>query len=159
MTRVSPTVASLEENAFALAQAALREQERGISELRSRTGTLLTAASLVASFLGAQAIRQAGFDAAVVLALLAFGATIVLSVYVLLPKDGLIFSLNGPEAYEALFEIRDDENEVYRRLAYWIQSFRHGNQATVDSLTLWFRGACGALLLEIALLAVALAVH
>jgi hypothetical protein len=38
-----------------------------------------------------------------VLALVAFGVSVVLSVYVLLPKEGLIFALDAPETYEGLF--------------------------------------------------------
>jgi hypothetical protein len=76
----------------------------------------------------------------------------------LLPKDGLIFALDGPETYGALYEVRDDEEEVDRRLAYWLQSFREGNHATVERLTKAFELAGFALLAEIGLLALGLAV-
>lgn len=129
-----------------------------MTELRARTGTLLTAASLIASFLGGQALASDGLSVFVVLALVAFGVSVVLCIYVLLPKDGLIFALDGPETYSALYPVRDDEEEVDRRLAYWLQSFRMENHPTVVRLTRTFEWAGFALLAEIGLLALGLAV-
>jgi hypothetical protein len=93
-------VASLEQTTYELALRALAQQEHALTEIRSRTGTLLTASSLIASFLGAQAIARNGLNVWIVLALVAFGISVVLSIYVLLPKEGLIFALDAPETYE-----------------------------------------------------------
>lgn len=151
-------MATLEQTTYELAIRALAQQEQALTEIRSRTGTLLTASSLIASFLGAQAIARSGLNAWIVLALIAFGVSVVLSIYVLLPKDGLIFALDAPETYEALYDVRDDEEEFARRLAYWIQGFREANHPTVQRLTRTFELASGALLVEIGLLAPGLAV-
>jgi hypothetical protein len=151
-------VAKLEQEAHRIAAQALRQQEQALTELRARTGTLLTAASLIASFLGGQALAREGLSVWIVFALVAFGASVVLCIYVLLPKDGLIFVLDAPETYSALYEIRDDEEELDRRLAYWLQSFREGNHLTVGRLTSAFELAGFALLAEIVFLAVGLAV-
>jgi hypothetical protein len=97
------SVASLEQTTYELALRALAQQEHALTEIRARTGTLLTASSLIASFLGAQAIARNGLNLWIVLALVAFGVSVVLSVYVLLPKEGLIFALDAPETYEGLF--------------------------------------------------------
>ena len=148
----------LEELTYDLALRALAQQEALLDDLRARTGTLLTAASVIGSFLGAQAIDRQGLSIWVVVAFAAFAITIVLSLYVLLPKRGLIFALDAPETYEALWELREDEPEVLRRLAYWVQGFRAGNQTTIGRMTLAVRGAGGALLLELAVLGVGLAV-
>jgi hypothetical protein len=94
----------------------------------------------------------------VVLALLAFGVSVILSIYVLLPKDGLIFALDAPETYEALYDVRDDDEELHRRLVYWVQTFRERNHPTVERLTRAFELAGIALLLEIGFLATGLAV-
>lgn len=94
----------------------------------------------------------------IVLALIAFGVSVVLCINVLLPKDGLIFALDAPEVYEALYEVREDEGEIDRRLAYWLQSFREENHPTVKRLTTIFKAAGFALLAEILFLAIALAV-
>lgn len=147
----------LEQEAHRIAAQALNQQEQALTELRARTGTLLTAASLIASFLGGQALASDGLSAWVVLALVAFGVSVVLCIYVLLPKDGLIFALDGPETYGALYSVRDDDEEVDRRLAYWLQSFRQENHPTVERLTKAFELAGFALLAEIGLLALGLA--
>lgn len=150
-------VATLEQTTYDLALRALGQQDQALSELRSRTGTLLTASSLIASFLGAQAIARNGLSLWIVLALAAFGASVILSIYVLLPKEGLIFALDAPETYEALYDVKDDEAELQRQLAYWLQSFRQANHATIRRLTGAFQLAALALLTEIGLLAVGLA--
>lgn len=151
-------MAKLEQEAHRIATQALGQQEQALTELRTRTGTLLTAASLIASFLGGQALAREGLSFWIVLALVAFGISVVLCIYVLLPKEGLIFALDAPETYGALYGVRDDEEEVDRRLAYWLQSFREANHPTVQRLTRRFELAGFALLAEIGFLAVGLAV-
>jgi hypothetical protein len=120
-------MAKLEQEAHRIAAQALGQQEQALTELRTRTGTLLTAASLIASFLGGQALARQGLSPWVVLALAAFGLSVVLCIYVLLPKSGLIFALDAPETYSALYVVREDPEEIDRRLAYWLQAFREEN--------------------------------
>ena len=97
-------MAALADLSYDAGVRALDLQERAVEQLRSRTGTLLAAASLTASFLGGQTIshtRQLG--ALEVLALAALAASVGLCVYVLMPKEGFTFSLNAAGAYEELF--------------------------------------------------------
>ncbi|MGH2845685.1 MAG: hypothetical protein ACRDL0_06630 [Thermoleophilaceae bacterium] len=108
----------LEEITYDLAVRALADQESALRDLRARTGTLLTAASLIASFLGGQAIARAELSALVVVGVIVFGICVVLCLYVLLPKEGLIFAIDGPQAYQALYAVRDDEEEAQRWLTY-----------------------------------------
>ncbi len=63
-----------------------------------------------------------------------------------------------PLVYEGLFPVRDDGGEVRRRLAYWIEAFRRGNQPSIDRLVLAFRLASLFLLIELVLLALGLAI-
>src|SRR5207237_5438687 len=113
---------------------------------RARTGTLLAASSLTASFLGAQAIAHTiGLGVLGGLALVSLAASIGLCVYVLLPKEGFIFSLNAPHVYEQLFAVRDDDEEVHRRLAYWLHEFWQANQIRIDELGRYYLGAAVAL--------------
>ncbi|MGH2984976.1 MAG: hypothetical protein ACRDK5_12135 [Solirubrobacterales bacterium] len=147
----------LEEITYDLALRALADQEGALRDLRARTGTLLTAASLIASFLGGQAIARAELSALVVLGVVAFAACVMLCIYVLLPKEGLIFAIDGPQAYQALYAVREDEEEVQRWLTYWVQGFRSNNHEAVKRLTLMFSLAGVALLFEIVFLALALA--
>lgn len=151
-------MAKLEREAHRIAAQALSQQENALTELRARTGTLLTAASLVASFVGGQALSRHGLSIWVIVALAAFGISVVLCIYVLLPKTGLIFALDAPATYDALYGVRGDEGEIDRRLAYWLQSFREKNHPTVERLTRAFELAGFALLAEIGFLALGLTV-
>jgi hypothetical protein len=129
---------------------ALDLQERGVEQLRARTGTLLAASSLTASFLGAQAIQYAnGLGILGVLALISLASSIGLCVYVLLPKRGFVFSLKAPTVYENLFPYEDDDDEVHRRLIYWLEEFWKTNQDKIDSLGRYFLGASIALILQL----------
>jgi hypothetical protein len=69
----------LAELSYEAAVRALDLQERGVEQLRARTGTLLAASSLTASFLGAQTIQHAGgLQTLGSLALISLAASIVL---------------------------------------------------------------------------------
>jgi hypothetical protein len=84
------TANRLGELSYEAAVRALDVQERGVEQLRARTGVLLAASSLTASFLGAQAIQHAnGLDPLGALALISLAGSIAASIYVLLPKSGL----------------------------------------------------------------------
>jgi hypothetical protein len=148
----------LEEEAHRIAAHALSQQERELSGLQARTGMLLTAASVVASFLGGQALARAGLSVWVVLALVAFGISVALCIYVLLPKDSLIFAMDGPKTYNELYEADDDDDEIYRKLAYWLESFRKGNEVEISRFGRAFRAAGAFLFIELLLLAIGLAV-
>ena len=81
---------------------ALDLQERAVEQLRARTGILLAASSLTASFLGAQTIQhESGLSVLGGLALISLAASVLLCVYVLLPKQVFEFSLNAPQVYES----------------------------------------------------------
>lgn len=136
-------------------EAALRGldlQERAIEQLRNRTGTLLAASSLIASFLGGMAIRQAnGLGAPGVLALVSLACSIGLCVYVLLPRSGFVFCLRASAMYDGLFEHKDDDEALRRRLAYWLEEFWVVNQDMIDSLDRCYTGAAIALVLQLLL--------
>jgi hypothetical protein len=144
------TPGMLAELSYNAAVRALDLQERGVEQLRSRTGTLLAASSLTASFLGAQTIQHAnGLGTLGALALLSLAASIGLCVYVLLPKKGFVFSLSGPKMYESLFEFAGDDEEVRRRLIYWLESYWTVNQSKIDDLGRYYFGAALALMLQL----------
>lgn len=151
-------MAKLEGEIYRLAAEALSQQEQALAELRVRTGTLLTAASLIASFLGGQALDRVGLSVLISLALVAFGISISLCIFVLLPRDGLRFALDEPEIFTALFGVRDSDDEVTRLLARLLHSFREENHRIVNRLNGAFELAGFSLLIEIILLSAALAV-
>jgi hypothetical protein len=79
--------------AFDAALRALDKQETLLDELRSRTGALLAASALAASFLGGAAFKNPSPLLAAI-ALLAFVISIGASVFILLPKrDRFTFSI------------------------------------------------------------------
>lgn len=145
-------MSEFERLAYETALRALDKQERLLEELRSRTGLLLAASSLAASFLGRGAFEGPGSPIVAVLALLAFVVSIAASVYVLLPKRELIFSQSGPGLYEGLYAERTDLAEVHRRLAYDLFRFWESNDKKVRPLIRAFTLAAFALVVEIVLL-------
>jgi hypothetical protein len=132
----------------------LDKQDAVFSELRARTGLVLAASALAASFLGDTALDN-GPVLLIVLALLAFASSIGASIYVLLPKRDLVFSLAGSRVYEELYEFRDDIDEVYRRLAYDLDRFREHNDDALQALLRGFRTASIALAAEVIFLLLA----
>jgi hypothetical protein len=140
----------LENLAYELSLKALERQERALDELRARTGTMLAASSIAASFLGGRAADEdTGFLA--VFAVTAFVCSIAAGTYVLLPKTGLIFALRGSVLFEREFEKAIPLTETYRRLAYWLEAYHDDNQPVVDRLFGFFRVATVAVLLQVVL--------
>jgi hypothetical protein len=138
-------------------EAALRrldKQEESLREIRARTGMILAASSLGASFLGRPALDAE--PSLLLLALLTFGVSVGASLYVLLPKKELAFAFIGSRAYEELYEFRDDMEEAHRRLANELDRFWDANDSALQRLFRWFRVATGALAAEIAILLTAL---
>jgi hypothetical protein len=147
----------LEELAYDLALRSLAQQERVLEELRARTGVLLTATAVVASFLGGRALETSGGIWLTLTGALAAIGSIVLSVYVLLPKPGLNFALHGAAVYEHFRAEAAPLREVRRTLAYWIRSAWDDNQTSIDGLIAVFRLACGLLVLSVGLWSLELA--
>jgi hypothetical protein len=59
--------------------------------------------------------------------------------------------------YEQLFAVRDDEEEVRRRLVYWLEDFWQANQIKVDELGRYYLAAAVALGLQLVFWAAELA--
>ena len=92
----------LERLAYEAGLRALDKQEIALEELRRRTGLLLAAAALAASFLGESAFRDPPWLAAA-LALGAFLTTMVAALCILVPRaNRFTFSLSGPALYTGL---------------------------------------------------------
>jgi hypothetical protein len=135
---------------------ALDLQERAVDQLRSRAGIVLAATSITASFLGAQTIQHRdGFGVLEVGALLSLAASICLCVYVLLPKKGFVFSINGSRVYEEFYGV--DVAEAHRQLTYWLEVYYSDNQVRIESLIGYLSAASLALVLQLVLWSWALA--
>lgn len=145
--------AGLARVAYDASLRALDKQEALLDELRSRTGILLAASSLATSFLGREAFGASGSGFLIAVALAAFIVSIAASVYVLLPKNDLVFSLVGSHVFERLYAFADDEPEVHRRLAYDLDRFWDANDRKMQRLFWAFRLAALGLVVEILALA------
>jgi len=144
--------ATLIELSYAAAVRALDLQERSVEQIRSRTGTLLAATSLTASFLGAQSIASSkGLSMLGALALVALATSILTCIYILLPKRGFIFSVNGVRMFESLFGFQNDVDEAQRRLVYWLEGYWKDNQVRIDRLGRCYAAAALALALQVVL--------
>jgi hypothetical protein len=139
---------------FELSRERLDKQERVVDELRSRTGVLLAASSLAASFLGSEAFGESGWDVLGVTAIAAFLVTMTASVFVLLPRDRLIFALVGSAVYEQFYRLEGGQEEVHRRLAYDLDRFWEENDKRIRQLRRGFEvGATGLVVEVLALVA------
>jgi hypothetical protein len=143
--------ADLARIAYEASLRSLDKQQEMLTELRSRTGLLLAASSLAASFLGEPALDEGSRPVAVA-ALAAFAVSVLSSLFVLFPRRDLVFSLAGPGLYERLFEFASDTGEVQRRLAYDLDRFWETNDRTVKWLVRGFGLAIVALGVEVVLL-------
>ena len=152
-----PDERDLAELAYSLSLRTLSQQEGVLNELRARTGTLLAAAALVASFLGGTVINRDGFDVWTALALVSLVVSIGFATGVLLPRGKMIFSLRGSALYEQ--EASDEVliAETYRRLAYWLEGFRDVNEPEIARLFRFYQLSVFALLAEVAFWCIQLA--
>jgi hypothetical protein len=140
---------------FDLARAALEHQERQVSELRSRTQALLTAAALVASFLGSTAIERGGLDVAAVGALAALCATLVACLFLLLPRRAE-FTLDVRDL-QHLGDARDLA-ATHVMVANTLWKAHQYNDVALERMAWTFSGAAAILVLQVALWGCALVV-
>jgi hypothetical protein len=110
MGRPSPAVASptvvktLEEVTYETGLAALADQEAMVAGVRQRTGTLLAAQALVATFLGGAATEGNGLHALGWLAVLTLLMGLVAAAVVLAPWP-LTFAVDVHDLYEQLYPL------------------------------------------------------
>jgi hypothetical protein len=148
--------ASIEELSYELTASALAEQERALNALRTRAGTVVAAASISGSFLGAK-VGHGSLDALAIFALIAFVLCLGSAIMVLLPHE-LVFAFRG----EALLGISDQEGveditEAYRAAGIWIEPYLDENRDKIASLSSWFTMSCVLLAAEVILWTVSVA--
>jgi hypothetical protein len=148
--------ASIEELSYELTAGALAEQERALTALRTRAGTIVAAASISGSFLGAK-VSHGSVDVWGVLALIAFVLCLGCAIWVLLPHS-LVFAFRG----EALLGISDQEGvedvaQAYRAAGIWIEPNLDANQDKIGELSSWFTASCVLLAAEVILWTISVA--
>jgi hypothetical protein len=84
-----------EELAYSESVRAIEMQSRSLDELRSRTGVLLAAASVAASFLGAEALKASSFNALTALALISFAGVLAACIATLWPRTDWKFAIGA----------------------------------------------------------------
>jgi hypothetical protein len=94
-------VKTLEEITYEAGRAALDDQEKLVAGIRQRTGTLLAAHALVASFLGATTLRESGLSTWTWIALAALVLGLGAAAVLLAPWN-LTFAVPAPELYAGL---------------------------------------------------------
>ena len=136
----------------------LAQQEMRLDELRARTGTLLAASSVATSFLGPRAIDRNGVDTLALLALTAFAVSVIGSVSILILNPRLVFGVRGTRLFTEERAREESIADVHRRLGYWLELFFDQNQATVDRLFLVYQLAAVAVLAEVMLWTIKIAI-
>jgi hypothetical protein len=142
------SLAPIEEFSYQLTASALAEQERALNALRARAGTIIAAASISGSFLGAK-VSHGSLDAWAILALIVFVLCLGCAIWVLLPH-ALVFAFRG----EALLGISDqqgveDVTQAYRAAGIWIEPYLDANRDKIGQLSAWFTASCVLLAAEV----------
>jgi hypothetical protein len=146
----------LEELVYSAAQRALDQQSTALSDLRTRTSTLVAAATLSASFLGAAAIGRGAPAWAVVLAMVAFLSTGAFAGWVLWPAR-VLFALDADRLEEELSPYREEPAAYLLEAAHGLHGAYRGNQEAIERRELVLRFALIALGAETVLWVLALA--
>lgn len=141
---------TLEQITYDAGRAALADQESVVAGIRQRTGTLLAAHALVASFLGATTVRAQGLRAWGWVALAALVLGLVIAAILLAPWR-LKFAIDASELYGQLYgqAVAEAESGTLAWLAsagYSYQALREENAGKVRRMS-WLSGALAFLLI------------
>jgi MFS family permease len=142
-------VRTLEEITYEAGRSALADQESLVAGVRQRTGTLLAAHALVASFLGATTVRAQGLHSWGWVALVALVLGLVAAAILLAPWK-LKFAIDARELYDELYEqaAREAPTDTLGWLAeagYGYQKLREENALKVRRMS-WLSGVLGVLM-------------
>jgi hypothetical protein len=138
---------SVRQLAFELTRSSLSEQEKRLADLRSRSGTILAAASIAGSFL---ATKNGNVDTTAALAIIAYVVCVGTALYVLLPH-ALVLEFRGSVVAELETEHGGGLDKAYEAVTDWLEEFHEGNRDTLAALGRWFTASCGALGAEVVL--------
>jgi hypothetical protein len=105
--------ASVEELVFDLSLDSLSQQRDVLKDVRARSATLLTASSIVTSFLGGRAIDAVGLTAVTGAAVAAFLLTLLPAVYLASTTGETRLLIEGPRLYSELASAEASLEETY----------------------------------------------
>lgn len=143
------------------ARRAITSQEQALAELRGRANMLIGAASVIVSFLGAQALRLSGWSTLALLALLAFVATLALATSILWPaKRAWRFRVDARILLEDFADTDPPPRiSVQRHLAETLSSAADDNSQQLNSMYQRLRLALAGVAIQAVLWSVHLAQH
>jgi hypothetical protein len=125
----------------------LDSQRDSLTEIRSRTGLLISAASISTSFLGSAAAKGShGFPPKFLFAIIPFGISIAVALAILLPWPGWSFSLRG-ESFNAF--LGEPARKAISALAGFIDKGVENNQRRLNIMSFLFVLSALALLWSI----------
>lgn len=142
---------TVEEVIYEAGRHSLTDQESVVAGIRQRTGTLLAAHAIVASFLGSAAIReQQGLGLWGAIAVGALVLSLVTAVVLLSTPWNLNFAVGARELYSELYEeaAREAEDGTLGWLVgagYGYQDLHSANKDAVDVMS-WLSFALGVLI-------------
>jgi hypothetical protein len=162
LARLRPEAAPAYELAYDEARRALDGQERALTAFRTRAGIVLSAAAIVTSFLGGQAIAADGFTTLSWVAIMAFAAVGIATLCVLWPDDNWQFEAIPNQVIATYIERKDGVDvplhAIHRDLALHMEnSYSSNEQSRLRPLRWAFRVAVVALVAEVALWLIELA--
>jgi hypothetical protein len=137
--------------AYGIAHAALDAQHESVRDLRARTGALLTATSVVVSFLGARALTTSHLRSLAFIGLGVFVLSLVFCLYVLLPTKKIKSLAEGGALLDLTPAEPDPATDAYRRLAVTCDSIATTNEAHIERLGRVFTLASAAIIIEVLL--------
>jgi hypothetical protein len=137
--------------AYDVARAALNEQHVAVRDLRARTGALLTATSVAVSFLGARALTTDRLRGLAFIGLGAFVFSLVCSLYVLLPTRRIKSLAEGGALLDLQLAESARATDAYRRLTETCDSISASNESHVELLGRVFTFASAAVVVEVLL--------
>jgi hypothetical protein len=151
--------ASVEELAFDLAFESLSAQRDVLRDVPARSATLLTASSIVTSFVGGRAIDAVGLNTVTGGAISAFCVTLLPAIYLVAAAGEGRFAIEGARLYSAVDPIDASVEEACVALADEIRAVRQRNRPLINRAFWSLRLGFVALVLEVILFLAALAVH
>jgi hypothetical protein len=140
---------TLEEITYEAGRGALADQESVVAGIRQRTGTLLAAHALVASFLGGTTLRDRGLSALGWIALVALVLGLVVAAALLAPWR-LQFAVDPRKLYDDFY--MQASIEAPAETLAWLAAVGFGHQALHEENTprvrrmSWLSGALAALM-------------
>jgi len=132
---------------------AIKQQQDVLSGLQARTGTLLAVASLSASFLGGQALKDGDLSCWSWAAIVMLGLVVATTIAILWPRWGWKFTsyidMLKRDFVDAGYRV--PMTRMYLKLAESMDDDRNDNEDKLTLLQRLFQLGCGLLFAEIAL--------